>query len=79
MNEQIKQQEQALKALISANKSGVKSLLRSYNYRISDLYTSNDLYAFLIVAMSKSIEFTEDVLTFVSCPLTRLYVYKMCT
>jgi hypothetical protein len=63
MNEQVIQQEQALKALISINKNGVKALLRNYKYRISDFYSANDLYAFLIVAISKSSAFTNDVLT----------------
>jgi len=63
MNDQTKLQEQALKALISINRNGVKSLLRKYNYYISVVTNSEDLYAFLIVAMSSSTAFTEDVLT----------------
>jgi hypothetical protein len=54
MNEQVIQQEQALKALISINRYGVKSLLRKYNYKISAIASSEDLYAFLIVAISKN-------------------------
>jgi hypothetical protein len=63
MNEQVIQQEQALKALISINRYGVKSLLRKYNYKISAIASSEDLYAFLIVAISKNELFTGDVLT----------------
>jgi hypothetical protein len=75
MNEQIKLQEQALKALISVNKSGVKNLLRRHKYRISDFYSNNDLYAFLIVAMSKDSVFTEDVLTLLKQASNRPYLY----
>ena len=62
MNENDKLHEQALRALISVNRSGVKALLRSYKYKISDFYSDNDLYAFLIVEMSKNSAFTGDVL-----------------
>jgi hypothetical protein len=63
MNENVKLQEQALKALISINRDGVKTLLKKYNYYISVVSNSEDLYAFLIVAMSKSSAFTEELLT----------------
>jgi hypothetical protein len=62
MNENVKLQEKALRALISVNKADVKSLLRKYRYRISERSSGNDLYAFLIVAISKDSAFTEDVL-----------------
>lgn len=61
MDEQIKQQERILKALISVKSVGVKDLLKRYGYKISDSYSNNDLYAFLIVGISKSSAFTEDV------------------
>jgi hypothetical protein len=75
MNDQNKQHEQALKALISVNKAGVKALLRSYKYKISDLYSDQDLYAFLIVAMSKDITFTEGVLTLLKRASNQPYRY----
>ena len=62
MNENIKLQEQALKALISINRNGVENLLKSNGYKISKSSTSNDLYAFLIVAMAKDSQFTNNVL-----------------
>lgn len=73
MNEQVKQQEQALKALISVNKNGVKALLRNYKYRISDFYSANDLYAFLVVAMSKNSAFTDDVLALLNQAASQSY------
>ncbi|MEI7962069.1 MAG: hypothetical protein WCI04_07070 [archaeon] len=62
MESNIKLQEKALKALISINRSGVISALRANGYNIKDTQPSNDLYNFLIVAMSKSASFTETIL-----------------
>jgi hypothetical protein len=63
MDDQVKQQEKALRALIKANKRDVISLLRKYSYRVSLFSSDDDLYAFTIVAISKNAEFTDDVLT----------------
>ena len=63
MNDKVKLQDQALNALISANKSGVKALLRAYNYRVPVAATPSQLNNSLTLAMSSSPEATDDVLT----------------
>jgi hypothetical protein len=63
MNENVKQIDSALNALISVNKSGVKALLRSYKYNVPVAATQSQLNDSLTLAMSKSSDFTNDVLT----------------
>ena len=63
MDDQVKQQEKALRALVRANKRDVISLLRKYNYRVSLFSSEGDLYAFTIVAISKDSTFTENIIS----------------
>src|ERR1035437_8948358 len=61
MNENVRQMDLALNALISVNKNGVENLLRSYNYKVP-LFSSG-LYNSLISAMAQNSAFTNDILT----------------
>ena len=62
MNDKVKLQEQALKALVILNKKGVESLLIKYKYPVSVLSSSNDLVTFLTVGMSRNETFAANVL-----------------
>ena len=61
MNENVKQMDLDLNALISVNRNGVENLLRSYNYRVP-LFSSG-LYNSLVSAMAQNSALPEDILT----------------